>query len=108
VGEYQLGVTDPLTKVVNTLRFEVVSQSAERRQAVRNVALQQSLAQTTGGKAYELEDVDQLVEDLTVRFAPSEEHIVRSHALWSTPLWFALVVGLMLGEWYARKVIGLI
>jgi hypothetical protein len=104
-GEYALRVADPITKVVSEVRFEVVSQSAERREAVRNVALQQQIARTSGGRAYELQDVDQLLDDLDLQ--PIEERLVHSQSLWSTPLWFIAVVGLMLSEWCCRKMLGL-
>ena len=35
------------------------------------------------------------------------EHETRNHALWSTPLWFVAVVGLMLGEWLIRRLVHL-
>ena len=46
-----------------------------------------------------------LPDDLKVE-AVTERH-TRNFALWTTPLWFAVVVVLMLGEWLSRKMIRL-
>ena len=86
-------------------RFEVTPLSAERRQGIRNAKLQNELAQETGGRTYDLTTVHNLVKDLELR--PVIERQTRSQALWTTPLWFAAVVLLMLGEWLSRKMIKL-
>ena len=56
--------------------------------------LQQQLATTTGGAAYELTNVAQLADDLQLE--RQTELDTRIHALWCTPLWFGLAVFLML------------
>jgi hypothetical protein len=38
---------------------------------------------------------------------PTEQRVTRNIALWTTPLWFGVVVVLMLGEWLARKLMRL-
>jgi hypothetical protein len=105
VGEYSLRVKDPVTGKFDEQRFEVTPVSAERRRAVRDEKLQQEIATQSGGKAYDLTNVHQLVDDL--RAEPSIEKLTRSQPLWSTPLWFTMIVVLMLGEWLARKVVRL-
>ena len=104
-GDYRLRVSDPVTGDVSEIRFDVASRSAEFRSGVRDADLQESLARETGGRAYDLENVWQLPNDLQLK--PVEERFVRNQALWSTPLWFLLIVGLMLGEWLTRKLIRL-
>ncbi len=104
-GEYTLRVKDPVTSKYEERRFEVTELSAERRQGVRNERLQDDLAQGTGGKSYDLTTVDKLVDDL--RLEPIAETLTRTHPLWATPLWFTLIVALMLGEWLTRKLIKL-
>jgi hypothetical protein len=104
-GQYSLRVKDPITGQSEEQPFEVLPLSAERRRGVRDEKLQNDLAQRTGGKAYDLTTVDQLVSDLDVQ--PLLERQTRSHGLWTTPLWFGLVVALMLGEWLGRKMIRL-
>ena len=104
-GQHRLQVKDPVTGQFREIRFEVASVSAERRSAVRDVNLQRELAQQTGGVSYELTSADKLLNDL-----PHEVHTettVRQHRLWTTPLWFIAIVGLMLGEWFFRKLIHL-
>ena len=104
-GEYTLRVKDPVTSKYEERRFEVSELSAERRQGVRNAREQNDLARSTGGKSYELTNVNKLVDDL--RLEPIKETLTRTHPLWATPLWFTLVVALMLGEWLLRKTINL-
>jgi hypothetical protein len=42
-----------------------------------------------------------LADDLQLE--PITESYTRNHPLWSTPLWFIALIGLMLGEWFVRK-----
>ena len=105
VGEYSLRVKDPITDKFDEQRFEVTPLSAERRRGVRDEKLQTDLARQTGGRAYDLTTVSNLPADL--RREPVVERLTRNTALWSTPLWFAAVVMLMLGEWVSRKMIKL-
>jgi hypothetical protein len=105
VGEYSLRVKDPVTGKFEEQRFEVTPLSAERRRGVRDQKLQLDLAQQSGGKSYELTNVNELLNDLQLE--PVTERLTRNESLWSTPLWFIAVVGLMLGEWLSRKLIKL-
>jgi hypothetical protein len=105
VGEYSLRVKDPVTGKFDEQRFEVTPLSAERRRGVRDEKLQTDLARQTGGRAYDLTTVSNLPADL--KREPVVERLTRNMALWSTPLWFAAVVMLMLGEWLSRKMIKL-
>ncbi|WP_425614011.1 hypothetical protein NA78x_003862 [Anatilimnocola sp. NA78] len=105
VGEYSLRVKDPVTGKFDEQRFEVTPLSAERRRAVRDEKLQNEIATQSGGKAYDLTTVHNLVNDLHAE--PTIEKMTRNQPLWSTPLWFTLVVGLMLGEWLFRKLLKL-
>jgi hypothetical protein len=105
VGEYGLRVKDPVTGKYEELRFEVTPLSAERRRAVRDEKLQYDLAQQSGGNSYELTNVNDLLHDLDLK--PVTERLTRSQSLWSTPLWFLVVIGLMIGEWFSRKLIKL-
>lgn len=100
-GEYRVSVTDPVTKEPAEVFFQVTSVSAERRSAVRNVALQSQLAATSGGKSYTLETVPAFLND----FQPPErtEVSVQTFEIWHTWFCFTLVVVLMLGEWLLRK-----
>jgi len=105
VGQYSLRVKDPVTDKVDEQRFEVTGISAERREATRNIKLQEELAQATGGKSYDLTTVNRLPQEMKV--APVSEHHTRHISLWTTPGWFAVVVLLMLSEWLIRKLIHL-
>jgi hypothetical protein len=72
---------------------------------VRDEKLQNDLARQTGGRAYDLTNVSRLPDDL--KLEPVVERLTRNKSLWSTPLWFTVVVMLMLGEWLSRKMIKL-
>jgi hypothetical protein len=105
-GEYRVRVKDPVTDSYVEERFQVADLSAERRSGIRNKTLQDAIAQESRGRSYDLADVSKLVNELDLDRRPE----VRTHnnALWSTPLWFIAVVGLMLGEWFFRKMVNLI
>lgn len=100
-GEYIIRVKDPVTGQFEERRFEVTDSSAERRRVVRDLRLQEEIAQQTGGRSYDLTTIGSMPRDL--KLEPLVEKNTRNHPLWNTPLWFTLVVGLMLGEWITRK-----
>lgn len=100
-GRYTARVTDPINGTPSEIRFDVVGASAEQRNPARNLALQQAMANSTGGSSYELSEAGQLVDDLKLQ--PVAEEISRSFPIWGTPLWFIVVVALLLAEWIARK-----
>jgi hypothetical protein len=104
-GQYSIRVQDPVTAEYSEVRFDVTELSAERRNAVRNESLQKALAAETRGKSYDLSTAGRLVDDL--HDEPLVERYTRSQPLWSSPLWFIALVGLMLGEWFWRKMIRL-
>lgn len=100
-GRYVVRVTDPITGR-NYERSCLVSEtSVEREHVVRNSELQGRIAAVTGGRAYDIAQVDQLIRELVIEPTYEQEH--RQVALWNTPVWFLLVVGLMLSEWTIRK-----
>jgi hypothetical protein len=104
-GEYRIRVKDPIAGRFREVRFEVTDLSAERRSGVRNVRLQEQLAAETGGKSYDLTTVSKLVDDLHLESIT--ETFTRNRPLWSTPLWFIALTGLMLAEWFIRKRVNL-
>jgi hypothetical protein len=104
-GNYGLRVIDPITGKVDEQRFEVTGLSAERREATRNEKLQRELAETTGGRSYDLTTVNRLPSEMNLQ--PVSERQTRQLSLWTTPAWFMAVVILMLSEWLLRKLIHL-
>jgi hypothetical protein len=104
-GDYRIRLKDPITGEFSEVNFQVASLSAERRSAVRNVALQNAISTETDGKAYDLTTVGSLADDIRVN--PRSETSIRVFPLWDTWLVFGVVVTLMLGEWFARKLINL-
>jgi hypothetical protein len=104
-GEYRVRVTDPITSKPVEWTFQAIGTPVERRTAVRNVSLQRSLADETGGKSYDLRSVASLADD--VRVAPKKETNIETRALASTWLCFGLVAGMLLCEWMVRKWVNL-
>lgn len=100
-GEHRVRVFDPVAKQHVETTFRVASVSVERQRAVRNTALQQALADATGGKSYDLTSVARLPED--IRLPPRLETNIEVIPLWNTWLVFGLASGLMLAEWLGRK-----
>jgi hypothetical protein len=104
-GAYGIRVTDPVASEFKEARFEVAELSAERRSGVRNARLQEELAAETRGRSYDLTNVSRLLDDLAAE--SRDETIRRTQPLWATPLWFLLIVPLMLIEWFVRKLVNL-
>ncbi len=100
-GEHRVRVFDPVAKQHVETTFRVASVSVERQRAVRNTALQQALADATGGKSYDLATAGQLPDD--IRLPPRLETNIEVIPLWNTWLVFGLASGLMLAEWLGRK-----
>ena len=100
-GNYRIRVKDPITGEFFERAFEVTSVAAERRSGVRDAKLQRELATETKGRHYTLVNAEKMIDDIKVQ--AKREKVTRNHALWNTPLWFILLVVLMLGEWTARK-----
>ncbi len=100
-GEWRVRVKDPIEEETREVGFRVANLSAERRRAQRNDVLQRQIAFDSAGESYDLADVGTLVDQLQLE--PQVKHQRQIKPLWATPLWFILVVGLMLGEWFARK-----
>jgi hypothetical protein len=105
-GDYRLLVKDPVTgEFKPPIPFYVSGRSAELRSAVRNVTLQNALAQETGGKSYDLASVARLPQDIARSVKPEKR--IEHRSLWNTWLFFALGVTLMLSEWLLRKMVNL-
>jgi len=104
-GLHRLLVHDPITDKEVEVTFEVAPTTAERRSAVRNVALQRTLAEHTGGKQYELHELASMAGDIGDR--PVEEIVERRVRLWNTWLVLVVVLTLMMGEWVTRKLLNL-
>lgn len=100
-GRYSIRVTDPISGSTYERSCVASDVSLERRQVVRDSDLQRRIAAATGGTAYDVSEVDKMIRDLVLEPTFEQEH--RQIALWNTPVWFLLVVGLMLSEWTIRK-----
>ena len=83
----------------------VTELNREFYRAAQNVELLKRIAAETGGKYYQLNEIQSLVDDLTYRRTPYSE--LATKELWDMPINFLLIVGLLSGEWFLRKREGL-
>ncbi len=104
-GEHRVRVRDPITQQMVETRFDVAALPVERQRATRNAALQQALADATGGKSYDVTTVGELPDQ--IHLVSRTEANVEVIPLWNTWLAFAVVAALMLGEWLGRKWVNL-
>jgi uncharacterized membrane protein len=102
----ELSATSPGIGTVNTKSTVLVSDlNREFFGAAQNSDLLKRIASDTGGKYYQLSDVQTLLEDLTYRRTPYSERVTKD--LWDMPINFILIIGLLCGEWFLRKREGL-
>ena len=73
--------------------------------AAQNTDLLKRIAAETGGKYYQLNELQSLMDDLTYRKTPYSERVTKD--LWDMPINFFLIVGLLSAEWFLRKREGL-
>jgi uncharacterized membrane protein len=73
--------------------------------AAQNTDVLKRIAAETGGKYYQLNDLQALLDDLTYRKTPYSERVTKD--LWDMPINFFLIVGLLSAEWFLRKREGL-
>jgi len=73
--------------------------------AAQNSDLLRRIAAETGGKYYQLGDLQSLLDDLTYRKTPYSERVTKD--LWDMPINFFLIIGLLSAEWFLRKREGL-
>ena len=104
-GEHRVSVTDPITQKPVEWTFTAYSTSVERQSPVRNSALQEAIAAESGGRSYDLKDVQSLVDD--VQASPRTETSVEVVSLVNTWACFLVIAALLVFEWGVRKGIGL-
>ncbi len=100
-GAFTVRVPDPITGELATADFEVAARSVEMAAATRNRELQVHMAQSTGGRSYEITEADRLVQDLPR--GGQREIVVEEVQLWNSWAAFLLVVTALLAEWFLRK-----
>jgi len=105
-GEHRLIVHDPIAPYDSTeVRFQVAGLSAERRSAVRDVNLQRDITDSSKGRMYDLTTVAHLADDLTLQ--PNLKYTSSIKPMWNNWAIFGVLVGLMLVEWFTRKMMNL-
>lgn len=90
---------------VATSRFAVDELNEELFGAARRDAVLKRIASETGGRRYELDEADRLVEDLSVSRGGTTVREARD--LWDMPVLFLLLVVLLGGEWAVRRRLGM-
>ncbi len=108
VGRYEIEAIAKLGKEElgrDKAILQIRPATAEMRQIGQNVALLKKLAEDSGGKYFPLEKVAELPRSL--REATHKIITHRDNDLWDRPWLFALIIGLLCGEWFYRKRNGL-
>ena len=85
--------------------FEVAESYAEFTNAELNAPLLQTLANTSGGKYYTLEDASQMVNHIPLVESATSQLV--DEEVWDMPLIFGCVILLLGLEWFLRKRRGL-
>jgi hypothetical protein len=88
-----------------TLALDVAEDDGEFFSAQMRAPLLRRIAEETGGRYYELSDIEQLAED--VQYSGSGITRVESYDLWDMPMIFFLIIGLVAAEWGFRRTRGL-
>jgi hypothetical protein len=104
-GKYRIAVHDPITKTEKEASFRVVDLSPERLTSVCNTELQEQIARKSHGKAYDLQTVNRLPDEIDLHAVTDTS--TKIFSLCSTWPCFGFVVALMLGEWLVRKLTNL-
>ncbi len=108
VGRYEIEAVATLGKDElgrDKAILQVRPASAEMRQTGQNVPLLKMLAEQSGGKYFPLEKISELPKSLRDATHTIIKH--RDNDLWDRPWIFALIIGLLCGEWFFRKRNGL-
>lgn len=69
--------------------------------AAQNSDVLKRIASETGGKYYQTNEMQSLLDDLIYRQTPYSERVTKD--LWDMPINFMLIIGLLAGEWFLRK-----
>jgi uncharacterized membrane protein len=85
--------------------FLVSDLNREFYSAAQNSDLLKRISAETGGKYYQLSEIQSLLDDLTYRRTPYSERLTKD--LWDMPINFILIIGLLSAEWFLRKREGL-
>ncbi len=86
-------------------RFAVDNLNEELFGAARRDSVLQRIARETGGRQYGLDEMDSLVEDLSVSREGTTVREARD--LWDMPVLFLLLVVFLGGEWAVRRRLGM-
>ena len=97
-GNYRLALSGD---EIATVDFTVAENNREHGRAALNEALLKELAHETGGAYFKLADFEQLPASLTKRSALLVG--MREVDLWSSPLFFSLIILVLTSEWVGRK-----
>ena len=98
-GNYRLAVAGD---EVATLDFTVAENNREYTRASLNDELLRDLSRDTGGAYFPLARLEELPASITERSAQLSS--LREIELWSSPLFFFLIILVLAAEWIVRKV----
>ena len=101
-GTYVLRTKAHDAKISNRVEFEVATVALEDRETAMQAEVVRELAELSGGKAINLEDLGSLPASLGKREELSTT-IRKEMDLWDTPALFVLLVIFAGIEWYMRR-----
>lgn len=85
--------------------FRAAPGDAEFFDAARRTATLRRIADETGGRAYSIDAMDALADDL--RYTGRGVTTIEEHDLWHLPAVLLVVIGLLTAEWGYRRAVGL-
>jgi hypothetical protein len=97
-GDYSLALD---RDVKTTHEFTVSDPKIELAETAMNEPLLKQLASTTGGAFFREEDLYKLPD--AIRLKTERIRSTLDVEIWSSPAWFAVMVGLLAAEWVLRK-----
>ena len=107
-GLYEIGVTatrDGAPVGTDTAYVRAAPDDGEYFDAAMRATLLKRIAEDTGGRFYTASTVSSLADDIT--YLGRGVTVVQEKDLWDMPIVLALLVGLVGGEWFLRRKVGL-
>ncbi len=106
-GQFRVRLSDPaMIDVTPDARVEVFTPDDEMRQPETDHALLASLAEATGGRMLQPNELEQLPESLPNRSVRTVNPL--TERIWDSPFFFALIVLALTIEWVGRKIVRLV
>jgi hypothetical protein len=84
-----------------TQRFDVELPSVEFEKPVLDRSRLESIATLTGGRVFDLADAARIADAFPI--GRVDQYLEERTELWNAPLWVAIALSAIIGEWLLRK-----